>query len=215
MYCPNSDDVHIFIDEAGDPGVKFKEGSSRYFIVGAAFFPDVDYFDCVNYIRVLKRNKKNEPLEEVKFNSTLPEPRLEMLKLLVGAKGKFGYIYVDKMTYDLKSPKSNFSHYHDMVSCLIRNLIGTLGINRNVRILIDERSKEKHRKPKLSTSLHKEINPVLKEKDFSVHILRSDECNGLQCVDFICGSVFQMIERQKDYYYNIIKNNLILKIQLV
>ena len=115
--------LHIFIDESGDPG--FKEGSSKYFLMGFAFFPAESYKNSIDYIKNDIQSKTGKAPKEIKFNKSGHEMRIQLLQRLVNNNGKFGYIYVDKnriYEYLRGHPEINYI-YNQMINIYVNNLI--------------------------------------------------------------------------------------------
>lgn len=109
--------LNIFIDEAGDQGFSFEKGSSRYFIIGFAYFPTTGYKDCVDSVKREITEKGGKEPQHLHFNKSSINIRKELLKRMVEAKGKFGYIHEDKKKiYDYLRVNHNMNYnYNQMV----------------------------------------------------------------------------------------------------
>jgi hypothetical protein len=208
--------LHIFIDESGDPGYKFEEGSSKYFVMGFAFFPKEDYKNSIDSIKSFIKSGSRKAPKEIKFNKSSHEVRVMLLEKLVENNGKFGYIYVDKIKifeYLRYHPNINYI-YNQMVFYLIENLIENVAINDNVTLYIDQRSKNKEIKKNLSVYLERQINPILSPHRLHARFEKSHNSRGVQCADCICGSVRRMVEMGNHNYVDIIRHNIVVRRQL-
>ena len=158
--------LHVFVDESGDPG--FKAGSSKYFLLGFAFFPTENYKNSIDYIKDDIRSKTGRVPKEIKFNKSSHEVRMQLLNNLVYNNGKFGYIYVEKIRiyeYLRGHPEINYI-YNQMIFYLIENLIEQEHIVDHITLYIDQRSKNKDIKKNISTYLKRQIDPILSPIDY-------------------------------------------------
>lgn len=206
--------LHIFIDESGDPG--FKPGSSKYFLMGFAFFPTKNYKNSIDTIKYTIQSRTGKSPKEIKFNKSSHEMRVLLLQKLVDNNGKFGYIYVDKIKiYDYLRyhPEINYI-YNQMIFYLIENLIEREQMRDNITLYIDQRSKNKEIKKNISTYLKRQIDPILSPHRLHARFERSHNSRGVQCADCICGSIHKMIERNENPYFELIKDNILIKREL-
>jgi len=59
----------VFVDEAGDPGLKLEQGSSPYFVVALVIFADNDEAEAADArITLLRREMRLDPRFEFRFN---------------------------------------------------------------------------------------------------------------------------------------------------
>jgi hypothetical protein len=65
--------LHIFIDESGDPG--FNSGSSKYFLIGFAYFPNENYKRSIDNIKKCIQTKTGKFPKEIKFVTIQPPSR--------------------------------------------------------------------------------------------------------------------------------------------
>jgi hypothetical protein len=206
--------LHIFIDESGDPG--FKTGSSQYFVMGFAFFLTESYKDSIDSIKNSIRTKTGKAPKEIKFNKSSHELRLQLLRRLADNNGKFGYIYVDKIKiyeYLRGHPEINYI-YNQMMFYLIENLIEQEQISDHITLYIDQRSKNKDIKKNISTYLKRQIDPILSPYRLHARFERSHNSRGVQCADCICGCIHRMIEKNERQYFDIIRNNILIRREL-
>jgi len=206
--------LHVFVDESGDPG--FKAGSSKYFLLGFAFFPTENYKNSIDYIKDDIRSKTGRVPKEIKFNKSSHEVRMQLLNNLVYNNGKFGYIYVEKIRiyeYLRGHPEINYI-YNQMIFYLIENLIEQEHIVDHITLYIDQRSKNKDIKKNISTYLKRQIDPILSPNRLHARFEKSHNSRGIQCADCICGSVRRMLESEQRQYFEIIRHNIIIRREL-
>jgi len=199
--------LHVFVDEAGIPG------DTPNFIIGFAFFSDRNYKICVDDIkRKIKLLKGKEP-RELHFHDMSPELKEEFLKRLVGAGGKFGYIHVEKEKLNEKFKKhpDNNLMYNLILFYLIENLVKSGYSEDHITVYVDQRSDNRIIKRGLATYLPTKVNPHLNGRRLYVRWEKSHNSRGIQCVDSICGSVYRKFTKDDCRYYDIIKQNLVVK----
>lgn len=206
--------LHIFIDESGDPG--FKSGSSKYFLMGFAFFPTENYKKSIDNVKNNIQTKTGKAPKEIKFNKSSHEIRIQLLNRLVDNNGNFGYIYVDKeriYEYLRGHPEINYI-YNQMIFYLIENLVDQEQIRDHITLYIDQRSKNKDIKKNISTYLKRQIDPVLSPYRLHARFEKSHNSRGIQCADCICGSIHRMIERNERAYFDLIRHKIIVRREL-
>ncbi len=208
--------LNIFIDEAGDQGFSFEKGSSRYFIIGFAYFPTTGYKDCVDSVKREITEKGGKEPQHLHFNKSSINIRKELLKRMVEAKGKFGYIHEDKKKiYDYLRVNHNMNYnYNQMVYYLIDTLIENERIYEDIAVFISQRSSDKRIKKGIATYLSTQINKTLDPHRLYPKFVKPHSSRGADCADFVSGSVYKMIEKNDSQYYEIIKNNIVVAKEL-
>jgi len=198
--------LHVFVDEAGVLGV------TDNFVIGFAFFPNMQYKQCVDQTKhtIALTGKKQK---ELHFHDMRPHIKIEFLRNLVAIGGKFGYIHVqkDKIHKNFQNHPNNNLMYNLILFYLIENLVQKGYADRHITLYVDQRSSNKEIKRNLATYLPKKINPLLDSgKKLHVRWERSHNSRGIQCADSICGSVYRKFEKDDSMYYDIIKSNFIV-----
>lgn len=208
--------LHIFIDESGDLGFKLGAGSSQYFLMGFVYFSSENYKKSIDFIKTHIKTKTGLPPKEIKFNKSSHEVRMLLLQQLAEGNGRFGYIFVNKekvYEYLRGHPEVNYI-YNQMLFYLIENLIEQEQIRDHITLYIDQRSKNKDIKKNISTYLKRQIDPILSPYRLYARFEKSHNSRGVQCADCICGSVHKMIEENDYKYFEIIRNNIIIRREL-
>ncbi len=71
----------VFVDEAGDPGLKLGQGSSQYFVVGLVIFEDNEEAQAADdRITLLRREMRLDPRFEFSFNRCRRQFREQFLQ---------------------------------------------------------------------------------------------------------------------------------------
>ena len=199
--------LHIFVDEAGIPG------NTPDFVIGFAFFSDINYKICVDDIkRKIKALKGIEP-KELHFHDMSLEIKEEFLRHLVNVGGKFGYIHVekDRINEEFKAHPNNNLMYNLILFYLIENLVKSGYPDDHITVYVDQWSNNRAIKRGLATYLPTKVNPYLNGHRLHVRWEKSHNSRGIQCADSICGSVYRKFTRADYRYYDIIKSNLVVK----
>ena len=155
--------------------------------------------------------------KELKFNSAEDDIRKSFLNLLVEAGGKFGYVYVNKKsiyTHLRTHPEINFT-YNQLVYYLLENLIKNERIKEHITVYIDQRSNQRDIKKDLAAYIKSNIDRLLEPKQIYLRFERSHNSRGIQCADFVCGSAYDFRHEKRPDYYDIIKNEFVVKKDLI
>jgi hypothetical protein len=217
IHDPLGNPVFIFIDEAGELG--FGPKSCRNLVLGFASFPDTTYKQCVDTVKDVVKQRVGRPPKELKFNKAESNIRYALLGHMMNCNGKFGYIYVDKSkihSHLRPHPQINFT-YNQMVFWLVENIVYNAKLDKqNVDLVIhiDQRSKKKEINNKLTTYVTQNINPIIHPNRVYINPEKSHKSRGLQCADFVCGSVYQRVENNDNSYFDTIRKNMVVRRQL-
>jgi hypothetical protein len=208
--------LNVFIDEAGDQGFNFEDGSSKHFLIGFAFFPTTRYKECVDSVKQGIAARCGKPPEHLHFKASKKADRKDLLHKMVEVGGKFGYIYEQKekvYEYLRKHPKVHYN-YNQMACYLLESLIKKERVNENIYLFISQRSSDKDIKKGLATYLSTRIDRIIKPNRLYPGFVKPYNSGGADCADFVCSSVYRMIEKGDSQYYEIIKKNTIVSREL-
>lgn len=208
--------LNIFIDEAGDQGFSFEKGSSRYFVIGFAYFPTTEYKGCVDSVKKEITERGGKAPQHLHFNKSSIDVRIELLKRIVEKRGKFGYIYEDKMrVYDYLRINHNINYnYNQMVYYLIDTLIKSENVCEDIAVFISQRSSDKRVKRGIATYLSTQTNKILNPHKLYPKFVKPHSSRGADCADFVSGSIYKMVEKNDPQYYEIIKDNIVVAKEL-
>lgn len=89
--------MHVFLDDAGDPGFKFGKGSSTHLVMAACVFREpADIRDAATRITMFKQGQRRDPTRELRFAKSSDRTRLEFLAAVAPANFAVRAISVDK-----------------------------------------------------------------------------------------------------------------------
>ena len=177
----------VFVDESGDPGFKFASGSSIFFIVVAAIFPDSFSADaCDRSIEELRRTLRLPLRYEFHFSHCSDRVRREFFKKVVTDQFQYhGFVLNKPRLYGNRfNDKQGF---YDFTVGLVCENAGPL--LRDAIVVIDKCG-DREFKQKLAKSLKARMtdgdgNCRLKK----VRMESSHNNNLVQLADMLCGAV--------------------------
>ena len=126
----------VCIDESGDPGFKFSEGSSEYFTcVAVIFTDDFSANACDNTINQARRILKLKPGFEFHFTECSDKVRAEFFKLVSQESFKYYGFVLNKPKLYGKQFSDKHGFYNFTVGLICENARSLL---RNAKVIIDE-----------------------------------------------------------------------------
>lgn len=197
--------MFVYLDESGDTGFKFNQGSSRYFVLTILLTPDPLPLNAA--IIELRTSLGFHDRYEFKFYNSRDAIRRDFLRLLTQHDLLIRTLVVDK--HQLTSPQlhDRTSFYDYLVRCLLQHDGGRI---TNAKLILDQREKGKKSQQSLGTYLRREINasqgPERKITDIRYHESHRD--NLLQAVDMACGAINAHYARGKPEYLRIIRTKI-------
>jgi len=200
---------YIFIDESGDAGFKFDEGSSRFFVIAAVVFDDALEAEKTSVaIKELKRKLGLPDDVEFKFNKSSKNTRVRFLKTINNSGFKVQCLTVDKSAVKdnkLKNEKNSFYAY--AIKTLLKYSRGSIV---NAKIVLDGGG-DRMFKRNLSSYLKKELNQGDKKIIRNLKLIDSRENMLIQLADMIAGSLRRSHESRKndkDAYKKIFRKHI-------
>jgi hypothetical protein len=187
----------VFVDESGDPGMKFQEGSSHLFIVTLVVFNDHDEAQATDdRIRLLRRELGVSEAFEFKFNKMNRAFRTAFLEAVCGFDFFYFGIVLNKAL--LHGPGFQFkqSFYKYTCSLVFENAKPHLS---DATVVIDGSGSREFRQ-QLDTYLRRKIN----DKNAAVRHIRkvkvqdSHRNNLLQLADVVCGTIARSYSGKQD-----------------
>lgn len=213
---------HIFIDESGDAGFQLGDTSSKYYLVGAAFFPQSKWEECRDALTaVLLERRGLKPCDDGTILNCHPKTYKQYLRHFVNHEGLFGCVYVEKRRISnhvsniVKREKGedgaeNPSVYDKMVKQLLTQFLNSGGFSYDIHAHIHKSQGDFDRRSRINY-LVQEINGLSQPFRLSVSHKRSEGVVGIQCVHLICNGLFQRFEKEDTEHYNFIKKALIVE----
>lgn len=214
--------VHVFIDESGDAGFQCDKNASKYYVVGAAFFPRSNWERCLNDLtRVLLKEYGVRPSNK-KISNPSPKIHKQYLKQFVTHEGIFGCVYVEKeqirdhvsniITRTKNEDMSaNPSVYDKMVKQLLTHLIDRAGVASHMHAHIHNMALLAPDRTARIKYLKTEIDSLLHPFGLKISHRKSESAMGIQCVHLICNGLFKKFEKEDNRFYDVIKRSIIVE----
>ncbi len=198
----------VFIDDSGDPGFKFKEGSSEHFVIAAIIFEDnLEAEKTAVAIKELRRELGFGEHVEFKFNKSRKEIKLKFLETINEFSFKVRCLVIEKesiISQELRNNKNSFYAY--TVKMLLKHSPSLI----DAKIRIDGGGNRNFRK-NFITYLRKELNSKQKNVMKNCKFINSKSNVLIQMADMIAGSVkrsYSISKTDNIIYKNIFKKHI-------
>ena len=187
----------LAIDDAGDPGLKLKEGSSKYFVIATILFKDdLDAEETALKIKRLRQKLGWQQKHEFKFRKTSPEVRKQFLSEVKSCKFEISLVILNKNNVaDIKEFKNDASRLYNAV--ILKSLKVFNDKLKQTHILVDGESGSTYRRN--VKTLFRKYLPKGAMKQLTYR--NSIEDNLIQLADMVAGAARRSVERDKDISY--------------
>lgn len=187
----------VFLDESGDPGFKFGEGSSTFFVVTLVVVKDpqtaIDLDNTIANLRLKLRTPKDY---EFHFTATSPKWRESFMKEINGFAFRYHSIVINKPALYSEGFRVKESFYKFACKIVLQNAAKELA---NATVILDGCGSREFQR-QLTTYLRRNINdpdaPVVAIKKLKIQDSRRN--NMLQLADMVCGAVARSFSEKKD-----------------
>jgi hypothetical protein len=194
----------LWLDESGDSGFKFEQGSSRYFVVTFIYLESnnigEETLEVEKQIEQLKEKFSLTPNYELKFSRCKNKLKQEFLKEFLKFPIKYKAIVVDKKK--LEAPALKYRP-KELYCEMIRRLLYDNNPPLEKAILIIDEAITKIRQREFKGVLRRYLSKNMVKKIIQK---RSRSEVMIQLADMISGSIFRKYERQNDKFWQIVKN---------
>ncbi len=199
----------VFIDDSGDPGFKFKKGSTGNFVIALIIFDDnLEAEKTAVAIKELRRELNFPDNTEFKFTKSSEKTRIKFLQTVNVFNFKIRSLVVDKSKIrsdELKNNKESFYGY------FIKTALKYSGSSiYQASIKIDGSGDREFRKSFMSY-LRRELNSKQKKIIKKCRLVDSKGNVLIQMADMIAGSIRRCGNTEKsdaNIYKTIIKNHI-------
>jgi len=200
--------VHLYLDESGNTGFKFRQGSSRYFVVALVVARDPDALADMLEEQRLAIGKL--PGEELKFARLHHDGRLRVLRALAAGGLEARVLVVDKYRLTAPDMRSRDGFYKYLIGAALA--VDFSDIER-ARLVVDESFKGKAKQADLATYLRQGLNTHGTQKvkcirDIAYRESHREPC--LQIADLVAGAVARAYEAKDLQYRRIIEQQIIV-----
>jgi hypothetical protein len=196
--------MFVYLDESGDSGFKFRQGSTRYFVIALLLIDDPIPIQVA--IDDLRRDLGFNPYDEFKFSHSAEDVRSRFLRTLVQFPFAVRAVVIDKTLMTRPHMRNQETFYNFLVRMILTHDNGTI---RDATIVLDESVKSRRRQDQLAVYLRKALNtdPQAPKVRQIVHH-ESHRDNLLQAADMISGAIFARYHRGDERYLQIIRRKL-------
>ena len=195
--------MFVYLDESGDTGFKFKQGSSRYFVITLLLVEDPFFINEV--VDKLREELGYDYDPEFHFFSTKPDVRDQFFYAIRDLDFVVRTLVIDK--YRLVSPhmRKREVFYNYFVRLLLDNDNGVID---NAILILDASVKSRRVQAEMGTYLRRMLNSEGTQKIRKINHHDSRNDNLIQTVDMICGAIYARYNKHDDRYYRIIRRRI-------
>jgi hypothetical protein len=189
--------MFVYLDESGDTGFRFEQGSSRYFVVMLLLVDDP--IPLQTAVGDLRDRLGFAADNEFKFYSSSHDVRLSFLRMLRRQDFVVRALVIDKTRMTRPHMRKRETFYNYLVRMILEHDNSTIS---DAMVVLDESVKSKKSKQQLATYLRKALNMdprAPKVRGVRYHDSRSD--NLIQVADMVCGAIYAKYHRGDDTYY--------------
>lgn len=194
----------VFIDESGDPGFKFVEGSSPLFVVSMVIFDTNEEAEKTSAV-IAQTQSSCRIKKEFKFSSSHPAVKDAFFKAVSPFKFSVRSLVVDKKqvhSYHLQRYKKQFYNY--FIRQLMEHDNGSLS---DARIKIDGSGDRKFKREFASYLRKNVVQGKIKDTKF----VDSEKNNLIQLADMVVGAVARAHNpnnlKDSDRWYRMLKQS--------
>ncbi len=195
----------VFVDESGDTGLKFEQGSSTHFAVTLVIFADEGEAERVRQrVDALRVELRLPPTYEFHFFRNSVDIRRAFLRAVRGYDFRFRTLIVDKRKVSGVEFQSRSSFYR--AACGIA-FEGAKHLLHQANVKFDEGGEKAARK-ELAASLKQRLNVAEAEHIKKIGTQDSKTSNLIQLADMVCGAIYRSCQSEANAgeYRNMIKH---------
>jgi hypothetical protein len=190
----------VFVDEAGDTGLKLDQGSTQFFIITVVRFDqDDEAAACDQRITLLRRELRLAPDFEFHFNETPRHLKKLFFEAIVPYNFFYASIIINKKNLYGEAFKFKNSFYKYACSLMFDNIKPYL----ERALVVFDGSGSREFKRELATYLRLRMNDDTIIRVRKVKMQDSKKTNLIQLADMICGAINLSLKstREEDWEY--------------
>lgn len=195
----------VFVDESGDTGLKFDQGSSTYFAITLVIFADAEEAERVRQrVDTLRMDLRLPPAYEFHFYRNSVNTRRAFFRAIRGYDFRFFTLVVDKRGLSGAEFQSRASFYRIVCGVAFENAKHLL---QGASVKFDEGGEKSARK-ELASFLRQKLNATGTEHIKKIGTQDSKASNLIQMADMVCGAIYRSYQDEADAteYRNMIKH---------
>lgn len=185
----------VFVDEAGDTGLKLKQGSSQFFIITLVIFDEDDEaLACDQRIALLRRELGVGQEFEFHFNETPRRIKDHFFKAIV----PYNFFYVSTIINKKNFYGEGFKFKNSFYKYACRLVFDNVKQYLEHAIVVFDGSGSRQFKQELATYLRKRMNDDATLRVRKVKMQDSKNNNLIQLADMVCGAVNLSLKSSED-----------------
>lgn len=187
----------VFVDESGDPGMKFGQGSSDFFVLTLVIFTENEQANISDAaINSIRKELKLNPLSEFKFNKLRDSGRRHFLTSIASHQFTYFSVVINKAKLTGKGFNFKEPFYKYVCHMAFNNCREHL---EETTIVIDGSGSREFRQ-QLQNYIKGKVNDKndVRASIKKVKINDSKKNNLLQLADMVCGAVARSFTSKKD-----------------
>lgn len=185
----------VFVDEAGDTGLKLKQGSSQFFIITLVIFDEDDEaLACDQRIALLRRELGVGQEFEFHFNETPRRIKDHFFKAIV----PYNFFYVSTIINKKNLYGEGFKFKNSFYKYACRLVFDNVKQYLEHAIVVFDGSGSRQFKQELATYLRKRMNDDATLRVRKVKMQNSKNNNLIQLADMVCGAVNLSLKSSED-----------------
>lgn len=195
----------VFVDESGDTGLKFDQGSSTHFAVTLVIFADEGEADRARQrVDMLRTERRLPPPYEFHFFRNNVDIRRAFFRAIRGFDFQFHTLVVDKRKVSGVEFQSRASFYRAVYGITFESAKHLL---HEANVKFDEGGERASRK-ELASFLKNQLNVAGAEHIKKIGTQDSKTSNLIQLADMVCGAVYRSCQSEANTkeYRNMIKH---------
>ena len=195
----------VFVDESGDTGLKFDQGSSTHFAVTLVIFADAEEVERVRQrVDILRTELRLPSAYEFHFYRNSVDVRRAFFRAVRGYDFEFFTLVVDKRKLSGSEFQSRASFYRIVCGVAFE---GAKHLLHEANVKFDEGGERSTRK-ELASFLKQKLNATGAQHIKKIGTQDSKVSNLIQMADMVCGAVYRSYQNEADAaeYRNTIKH---------
>ena len=182
----------VFIDESGDPGMKAKAGSSKFFVMVAVLFQDRAVAEACD-ARISELHRSRGIGREFKFSHTKPADRQAFFEAVV----EFDFFYLAFVLNKERLWSPSFNNKDKFWSYTASLLVNNAKAHLDEATIVIDKCGDRGFQQQLRVYLQRKINSSERRHVNKIKMEDSRSNNLLQLADMICGAVARSFTEDK------------------
>ncbi len=179
--------MFVYLDESGDTGFRFRQGSSTHFVIALVMIDDpIPIHEAIDQLRSDLGLSKEK---EFKFSQMRDHTKENFFRAVRPFPFQVRCLIVDKTRLTSPNLRDKMTFYNFLVRMVLQNDFGTI---RNATLVIDESVQDKKKQAHFASYLRAQLNPVDQKQERRIKEVRFHKShidNLIQLADMVAGAV--------------------------